>query len=198
MNSITLLFAACLATAATFPPLHLLDRGRRDNPPKAEETARKDDTPKPTSKPKRVERAQRGEKEKDKPEEPPAGAYEVEVMRNIAYRDDKDADPTRHKLDIFLPKGQSEFPVFFFVHGGGWHSGNKEMYAPLGQLFARNGIGAVIINYRLAPQAKFPAHVEDVAKAFAWVHGNIAPEINRTWLGIVGPGVKKLGVEAEV
>src|SRR5205807_2628900 len=38
----------------------------------------------------------------------------------------------------------------------------------------RNGIGAVIINYRLSPQAKFPAHVEDVAKAFAWVHANIA------------------------
>lgn len=101
------------------------------------------------------------------------GAYQVEDFKDIAYRDDKDADPVKHKLDLYLPKGQRDFPVVFFVHGGGWHSGNKELYSAIGQMFARNGIGAVLINYRLSPKVQFPAHIEDVAKAFAWTHANI-------------------------
>jgi acetyl esterase/lipase len=63
--------------------------------------------------------------------------------------------------------------VLFFVHGGAWKSGDKKIYGPLGQLFARRGIGTVIINYRLSPKVKHPAHVEDVARAFAWTVRNV-------------------------
>ncbi|HYV34367.1 MAG TPA: alpha/beta hydrolase [Gemmataceae bacterium] len=102
------------------------------------------------------------------------GAFAVDTAKGLAYREGKDADPVRHKLDIYTPKGQKNFPVLMFVHGGTWKSGNKELYAPLGQLLAKNGIGTVIINYRLSPAVKHPAHIEDVAKAFAWTHKNIA------------------------
>jgi len=101
------------------------------------------------------------------------GNYEVEVVRDLAYSDAKDADPVRHKLDLYLPKGVKDFPVLFFVHGGGWTKGNKESFVKVGRMFARNGIGAASVNYRLSPKITHPAHVRDVAKAFAWVHKNI-------------------------
>jgi acetyl esterase/lipase len=101
------------------------------------------------------------------------GNYEVEVVRDLAYSDAKDADPVRHKLDLYLPKGHKDFPVLFFVHGGAWRAGSKEGFAKVGRMFARNGIGAVSTNYRLSPKVTHPAHIQDVARAFAWVHKNI-------------------------
>src|SRR5205823_5671892 len=66
----------------------------------------------------------------------------------------------------------------FFVHGGAWRNGDKSgilgVYSALGRFLVRHGLGAVIINYRLSPAVRHPAHVQDVAKAFAWTHKNIA------------------------
>jgi acetyl esterase/lipase len=102
------------------------------------------------------------------------GPFEVAVTRDIAYYEGKDADPDKNKLDLYLPKGQKDFPVLLFVHGGAWKQGDRKMYSALGNMFARNGIGAVTVSYRLSPKFKHPAHIEDVARAFAWTHGNIA------------------------
>lgn len=98
--------------------------------------------------------------------------FEVEKHADIAYRTDADADP-RHKLDLFVPVGRKDFPILIYVHGGAWKSGNKNLYVALGRAFARRGIGVAVINYRLSPKVKHPAHAEDVAKAFAWVHANV-------------------------
>ena len=51
--------------------------------------------------------------------------------------------------------------------------GDKSSYDYLGKFFAEQGIGAVIVNYRLSPKIKHPGHVQDVAKAVAWVHANL-------------------------
>jgi arylformamidase len=105
------------------------------------------------------------------------GHYGVEVLTDLAYRDDKDADAERNKLDLYLPKGAKDFPVMMFVHGGAWMSGDKGLYNSLGKQFAANGVGTAIINYRLSGKdstVKHPDHIQDVAKAFAWVHTNIA------------------------
>ena len=62
-----------------------------------------------------------------------------------------------------------------FVHGGAWKCGNKDLYAPLGETFAKQGIGTAVINYRLTDgkgTVKHPDHIQDVAKAFAWVKDN--------------------------
>jgi acetyl esterase/lipase/endonuclease/exonuclease/phosphatase family metal-dependent hydrolase len=102
------------------------------------------------------------------------GDYEVETIRNISYRDGPDADRHKHKLDLFVPKGATDFPVLFFVHGGAWTSGDRKMYGLIGRVFARNGIGTVLTSYRLSPRVRHPAHIEDVAAAFAWTHQHIA------------------------
>ncbi len=97
-----------------------------------------------------------------------------EKHADIAYRTDKGADKARHVLDVYVPKGKKDFPTVLFVHGGSWKSGNKNIYASLGQSLAADGIGCVICNYRLSPQVQHPGHIEDVAKAFAWTAENIA------------------------
>src|SRR5262245_45715168 len=101
--------------------------------------------------------------------------FEVEVLRNVAYRDGKDADPVRHRLDLYLPRGHKDYPVLCFVHGGAWQLGDKNhfgIYGAIGRTFARHGIGFVSTNYRLSPAVKHPEHVKDVAAAFAWTHRN--------------------------
>ncbi len=100
--------------------------------------------------------------------------FEVETVRDVAYGDGSDADRIKHKLDLYLPKGAKDYPVMLFIHGGGWRHGDKKMYAGLAQGYAKHGIGTVVVNYRLSPGVKHPAHVQDVAKAFAWTHRNIA------------------------
>ncbi len=108
----------------------------------------------------------------------PAAAkkYEVQAIKDVAYYAGTDAHPVKHKLDLFLPKGLKDFPVVFFVHGGTWSKGDKSrfgVYSALGSLFARHGVGAVVINYRLSPDVQHPEHMKDVARAFAWTYRNI-------------------------
>jgi acetyl esterase/lipase len=79
----------------------------------------------------------------------------------------------RNKLDLYLPD-RPIFPVVVFVHGGAWVSGDKAFYSHVGGFFAKHGIGAVVVNYRLSPQVRLPAPVQDVARAFAWTHRHIA------------------------
>ncbi|MFO0841310.1 MAG: alpha/beta hydrolase [Gemmataceae bacterium] len=102
-----------------------------------------------------------------------APAYEVEVVKDVAYNGAADADAERHKLDLYLPRGAKGYPVLFFIHGGGWNKGKKDGFAAHGRAFARQGIGFVATNYRLTPVVKHPGHVEDVAQAFAWCHANL-------------------------
>ncbi|HJZ94834.1 MAG TPA: alpha/beta hydrolase [Gemmataceae bacterium] len=107
--------------------------------------------------------------------EEPKAAFAVEKHLNLAYNAAKDADPDRHKLDVYVPKGAKDAPVMMFVHGGAWRSGSKDLYATLGDTFAKQGIVTVVINYRLSSAkggAKHPDHIHDVAKAFAWVKEN--------------------------
>jgi acetyl esterase/lipase len=101
-------------------------------------------------------------------------ANAVEVKRDIPYVEGTEADPVRHRLDVYWPKGKKDFPVLLFVHGGGWKNGDKGDFAFLGRALAGEGVGVVVANYRLYPRVKFPANVEDVARAFAWTRRHIA------------------------
>ena len=113
--------------------------------------------------------------DKDTPTVMIGGRYEVETKKNIAYYEGEGADDKKHKLDLYIPKGKKDFPVLFFIHGGAWVFGDRTQYPypDLGKNFAKNGIGTVVISYRLTPQVKHPGHIEDVARAFAWTHKNI-------------------------
>lgn len=103
----------------------------------------------------------------------------VESYLNLAYADPPDGDcANKHLLDVYRPRGQSNTPVLFFVHGGAWTTGDKNMYLELGNMFAGDyQMTTVVINYRLTnPEcsARHPDHVKDVALAFQWVVEHIA------------------------
>ncbi len=92
----------------------------------------------------------------------------VKLMKDIPYIEGAPEDAGKHKLDLYLPAGKTKFPVLFFVHGGSWRSGDRALYASVGNRFAKLGIGVVIPSYRLAPKNPPPAQIDDVASAFAW------------------------------
>ena len=54
------------------------------------------------------------------------------------------------------------------------HSGDKTKIAEVAKRFVAEGFGVASVNYRLYPKAKYPTQIKDVAKAFAWMHSNIA------------------------
>jgi acetyl esterase/lipase len=110
----------------------------------------------------------------------------VVVKSHIIYTDGKPEDEPKHKLDIYLPKEKQKAPVFFFVHGGAWVSGDRSQYPPLGNRYAGEGIITVVPSYRLAPKNRFPAQIEDVAASFAWTvrHiGEFGGDTNRIYIG---------------
>jgi acetyl esterase/lipase len=101
-------------------------------------------------------------------------AAAVDVRSNLTYYSGEDADKYRHRLDLYLPKGQRDVPVLMFVHGGGFTQGIKDQYAFVGEVFAARGIATAVINYRLSPKVSHPGHVQDVARAFAWLRAHVA------------------------
>jgi acetyl esterase/lipase len=83
----------------------------------------------------------------------------------------------RQSLDIWAPPGTdavSRLPVVIFFYGGGWHSGARGDYGFAARAFAEQGFIAVLPDYRLTPQSRWPDFLEDSAAAVAWTHANIA------------------------
>ncbi len=103
-----------------------------------------------------------------------SATYEVEVIRDLPYYDGPDFDPHKNTLDLYRPQDRSEAPVLVFVHGGGWTSGDKALYGFIGRTFAQRGFLTIVTNYRLSPEVTHPTHVQDVARAIAWVYRRIA------------------------
>jgi acetyl esterase len=63
-------------------------------------------------------------------------------------------------------------PAILFFHGGGWVMGSLEGYDLICRYFyARTGCAVVAIDYRLAPEHKFPAPIDDAVAAFRWLAG---------------------------
>lgn len=74
-------------------------------------------------------------------------------------------------LDVYRPKkaGNAALPVIVSVHGGGWVYGDKERYQFYCMDLARRGFAVVNFSYRLAPEDRFPAAMEDVNSLFWWL-----------------------------
>ena len=87
----------------------------------------------------------------------------------IAYGEDP-----RQKLDVYVPRQPLEgAPVVVFFYGGSWNSGDRGDYAFVGEALASRGIVAVLADYRLYPQVRYPLFLEDSARAVAWTRAHI-------------------------
>jgi acetyl esterase/lipase len=80
----------------------------------------------------------------------------------------------RRMLDVHAPKGAKDAPVLVFWYGGSWSSGRRQDYRFAGRALAAQGFVTVVPDYRLVPQVRFPAFLEDGAAALAWTAANIA------------------------
>jgi acetyl esterase/lipase len=101
----------------------------------------------------------------------------VRVVKDLPYRSAQEPDAlarSRCLLDLYLPAAGPGFPCVVWFHGGGLESGSKAGERAWGESLARAGIALAAVNYRLSPQVRYPAYVEDAAAAVAWVHAHIA------------------------
>lgn len=98
----------------------------------------------------------------------PTGGYDKQ--QDIAYG----SDP-RQRLDIYTPHdANAAAPVVLFFYGGTWTTGAREDYKFVGQALASRGIVAVVADYRLYPQVRYPGILQDSAHALAWTLSNIS------------------------
>lgn len=78
-------------------------------------------------------------------------------------------DPgTGLKLDVYTPNGAKNAPVVVFFYGGRWSEGSRDLYEFVGAALAKQGFVAMVPDYRQYPSVKFPAFVEDSARAVRW------------------------------
>jgi len=88
----------------------------------------------------------------------------VAVTRDIVY-----GSAARRMLDVYAPRGApAGRPVVVFFYGGNWDSGSKGDYGWVGAALARRGYVAIVPDYRLYPQARWPMFLEDGAQAVRW------------------------------
>jgi len=94
------------------------------------------------------------------------------VAKDIAY--DPAGTDSLTALDIYPPRLGRHHPVVIFIHGGSYVQGDKSTeVGAKPKAFAGKGYVFVAPNYRLSPAVKHPTHIQDVAKAIAWVRHNI-------------------------
>ncbi len=86
----------------------------------------------------------------------------------------------RQKLDIYMPLqpqgdkalASGSTPLVVFFYGGSWSSGNRADYRFVGEALASRGIAAVVADYRLSPDVRYPVFLQDSALAIRWAFDN--------------------------
>jgi len=81
----------------------------------------------------------------------------------------------RHRLDVYQPSQTTgAAPVVVFFYGGNWNDGNRADYLFVGEALASRGCVAVLPDYRLYPEVRYPDFLNDGAQAVRWVFSHIA------------------------
>ena len=98
-------------------------------------------------------------------------SFAQEAKKDVRYAEDSHA---RHVLDIYTPAGAKNAPVVFWIHGGGWQTGDKSSVQLKPKWFMERGFVFVSTNYRLLPEVDMGTLIRDVAKSCSWVSQHIA------------------------
>ncbi len=75
-------------------------------------------------------------------------------------------------LNMYRPADSKIYPALLMVHGGGWNSGDLSLQIPMAQQIAKHGYVTIPVEYRLIPEALYPAAVYDLKAAIRWVRAN--------------------------
>lgn len=87
-------------------------------------------------------------------------------------KDQRYGPDARNVIDVYAPQDARNAPVALFIHGGSWTGGDKSDHAFVGDSLARAGYVTGVMNYRLAPQNRYPTYVQDAALALKWLRDN--------------------------
>jgi acetyl esterase/lipase len=111
--------------------------------------------------------------------------HKVESESDIIYGRGGETDL---KLDLARPADlKSAAPAVVCIHGGGWRGGKRQDLTSLTKYLAERGYVAATITYRLTPQHRFPAQIEDCKAAVRWVRANAKKyNINPDKIGAIG------------
>ena len=93
------------------------------------------------------------------------------IKRGIPYAGVEDE---KRSLDVYAPANAKNLPVAFWIHGGGWHSGDKADVKLKPKAFMAKGFVFVSVNYRLMPAVDMGIIVRNVAQSFRWMEDHIA------------------------
>ena len=117
-----------------------------------------------------------------------AGAQEdstdIVIQNNIVYSTPDDEELC---LDVYQPRAGGPFSAVLVVHGGAWKKGNRKQLKGYAESLAKRGHCCFAISYRLAPEHKFPAQIEDCRAAVKWIRRNAAKyRVDPARLGAIG------------
>jgi acetyl esterase/lipase len=103
-------------------------------------------------------------------------ALSIEAQAQVIKRDVAYASPAQERqvLDVYSPPDAKNLPVVFWIHGGGWQTGDKSSIQLKPKAFTDKGFVFVSTNYRLLPQVDMGTIIRDIAKSIRWVHDHIA------------------------
>lgn len=113
------------------------------------------------------------------------GVPDYQRIKNIVYSTETGPLP----LDLYLATAPGPRPTLLYIHGGAWSNGNKNGGYGLALVpaLAMAGITVASLNYRLAPQWKFPAMIEDVRCAIRFLRAHAEQyQIDSQRIGVTG------------
>lgn len=91
------------------------------------------------------------------------------------------------KLNVYRPKDNKKYPALLMIHGGGWASGDLSLQIPMAQKIAEKGYVTIPVEYRLSPEAMYPAAVYDLKTAIRWIRANADKyDIDTTCIAVSG------------
>lgn len=104
----------------------------------------------------------------------PAFPQGITAYENIVYAVLPDTPYGIRELhvDIYRKNDNKKYPALLMVHGGGWNSGDRTLQRPMAQQISKYGYVTIPVEYRLRPEAIYPAALYDLKAAVRWVREN--------------------------
>ncbi len=92
------------------------------------------------------------------------------ALEGVAY-----GDNPRQKLDLYVPESHGPaLPVVVFFYGGSWQGGRRQDYRFVGEALASRGCVALVVDYRVYPEVRYPDFLRDGAAAVRWARDHVA------------------------
>jgi len=96
----------------------------------------------------------------------PAARFELKVSE-VEFR--RNAGGRMLMARVYQPQGTGPFPTLLDLHGGAWNRKDRRAEEPMDRAIAASGVLVVAIDMTLAPEAPYPASVQDANYGVRWL-----------------------------